>query len=125
MNTIEKIIKLCKETDGLSVHKLEMDLGFGNAYFRSTQKITADRLYLVAKYFNVSADYLLGLSNAKSINPEMQAASKYTGLNDESIQALRLDTSEEIRKILNFFLHKSLFWVLRSFSLFIFFTSIP
>lgn len=59
MNSVEKIKKLCKETKGVSLHKLEMDLGFCNAYFAKLKKIPAERLYAVAKYFNVPYESLL------------------------------------------------------------------
>ena len=88
MNTIEKIIKLCKETDGLSVHKLEMDLGFGNAYFRSTQKITADRLYLVAKYFNVPMESLL--SDDVLPDETEKAATETSDGNDRNAEFIKL-----------------------------------
>lgn len=38
-------------------------------------------IYL-AKFYNVSSDYLLGLSEIKSISPKIQAICKYTGLNE-------------------------------------------
>lgn len=100
----QKLIDNSGKTRPTIAKELGCDTSTITKHYNGDRGITTDYLIKYAKYFNVSADYLLGLSNAKSINPEMQAASKYTGLNDESIQALRLDTSEEIRKILNFFL---------------------
>ena len=59
MTSVEKIKKLCRETKGVSLHKLEMDLGFGNAYFSKLKKVPAERLYAVAKYFSVPYESLL------------------------------------------------------------------
>ena len=59
MTSVEKIKKLCKETKGVSLHKLEMDLGFCNAYFAKLKRVPAERLYAVARYFNVPYESLL------------------------------------------------------------------
>ena len=41
-------------------------------HYNGDRGVTTDYLIKYAKYFNVSADYLLGLSNAKPIEPEIQ-----------------------------------------------------
>lgn len=43
----------------------------------------------LAKLFSVSTDYLLGLTNTKSTNPNMQQAVEFTGLSQEAVEALR------------------------------------
>ncbi len=60
MNTIERVKEICKEK-GISMHKMEMDLGFSNGYIAGLRKGTLppDRLSDVAKYLNVSQNYLL------------------------------------------------------------------
>ena len=47
----------------------------------------AEQIILIADYFNISADYLLGRSEIKSVDPDMQAAVKYVGLSETSIKA--------------------------------------
>lgn len=42
----------------------------------------------LSQHFNVSADYLLGLSGAKSLDENIQYIHKYTGLSDVSIEKL-------------------------------------
>lgn len=42
----------------------------------------------LSQHFNVSADYLLGLSGAKSADENIQYIHKYTGLSDVSIEKL-------------------------------------
>lgn len=42
----------------------------------------------IAKYFNVSADYLLGLNNDPTTDPDLIKACKYTGLDEISINTI-------------------------------------
>lgn len=42
----------------------------------------------IAGHYNVSTDYLLGLSDAKTTNPNKKNACEYTGLSDEAIDKL-------------------------------------
>lgn len=48
-----------------------------------------ETLYKAAKLLNVSADYLLGLSDVKSSNPDIHTAVEITGLTEEAINSLR------------------------------------
>lgn len=52
-------------------------------------------LYCICKALNVSADYLLGLSNAKNTALDVQAISKATGLSDNAISALQSSIKEK------------------------------
>lgn len=56
----DRISCLCKE-NGITVAKLERELGLGNATIRGwgTSSPTVDKLKLVADYFKVSIDELL------------------------------------------------------------------
>ncbi len=67
-------------------------------YERAERTINIDLLYKIAKYFNVSADYLLGLTDNKTFDITVKAICEYTGLNDEAVESLanfaRLDFSE-------------------------------
>lgn len=49
-----------------------------------------ETLYKVAKLLNVSADYLLGLSDVKSSNPDIQTAVEITGLSECSISNIQV-----------------------------------
>lgn len=54
------VINLCKSY-GISIAKLERELGFGNATIRGweTSSPTVEKLKAVADYFNVTVDSLL------------------------------------------------------------------
>lgn len=58
METSEIIRKLCKENH-ISVTDLESKLGFSNGSLTKGSFLRSDRLYEVAKFFNVSMEYLL------------------------------------------------------------------
>ena len=57
-----RIKELCSQK-GISISKLESDLGFGNASIKKWEKASSpsiDKIVKVASYFDVSVDYLLG-----------------------------------------------------------------
>lgn len=62
------IVNLCKER-GISISRLERDLGLGNATIRGWSKSSprVDNLRLVADYFGVTVDSLTA-TNKKSQN---------------------------------------------------------
>lgn len=57
----DKIKELCRK-QGISLNQLEEKLGYGrnSLYSLKNKKPSAERLQLIADYFNVSTDYLLG-----------------------------------------------------------------
>lgn len=52
-----------------------------------------DLIYKVSKHYNVSADYLLGLSEIKSCDNKIQNACEATGLEESAIEKLQLINS--------------------------------
>lgn len=48
----------------------------------------AETLYKLSKFFNVSIDYLLGLSDVPSVDIDMKAVCDYTGLSQEAVTML-------------------------------------
>ena len=78
----QRIVELCTER-GITINKLENDLGMGNSVIRKWQQSTpsADKIAKVATYFNVSVDYLLGRTDVRTPASEL--------LGDEYIIALQ------------------------------------
>lgn len=64
-----------------------------NLYCFGETKPTVERLVKIAKYFGVTTDYLLGLSEVKSYEIETQAASKRYGLSEQALQKLEYLTT--------------------------------
>ena len=65
-------------------------------------RISHEELEAYANYFNVSKEYILGLTDSKSkkINPNINSVSQYLDLNYDSIKALK-NTLPEFRTVLN------------------------
>ena len=56
---LERIRRLCQKK-GISIAKLERDLGFANGSIaKSDEKIQSYRLHSIAEYFHVSMEYIL------------------------------------------------------------------
>ena len=63
MDVKERIRELCEE-HGTNFYQLEKRLGFGNGYFtRLKDHIPSDRLQMVAAYFRISPEELLGTAD--------------------------------------------------------------
>ncbi|MER5974787.1 helix-turn-helix transcriptional regulator [Streptomyces sp. NPDC002055] len=69
-------MKELSEKQGKSLQRVSEDLGFSSNYFyrMKKQQPTAEKLKLIADYFNVSVDYLLGRAEAKSVNEPIDLA---------------------------------------------------
>lgn len=74
--TIFERVKELSEKQGKSLQRVSEDLGFSSNYFyrMKKQQPTAEKLKLIADYFNVSVDYLLGRDEAKPINEPIDLA---------------------------------------------------
>lgn len=53
-------------------------------------------LVMLANHFGVSTDYLLGLSDCRSVDPDIASAIKTTGLDEKSIAVLHSMTEHDI-----------------------------
>ena len=69
MDLYEKIKELAAQKH-ISIRKIEEHLGYGNGTIRrwNKNKPNYDKIQAVAKYFNVSVDYLLGNEELKKTN---------------------------------------------------------
>jgi transcriptional regulator with XRE-family HTH domain len=73
MNTSDVIRQLCRDNN-ISVTELEQELGFSNGSLLKNNSIRSDRLYKVAKKFNVSMEYL---TTGEQEEKESAEGSKY------------------------------------------------
>lgn len=65
-------VRMLAERQGLSLNDLENRLGFGqnSIYKWKSKEPASNRVREVAKFFNVSTDYLLGLSDNPKVNTD-------------------------------------------------------
>ena len=64
-------------------------------YCNGTALPPADKIVILARYFDVSADYLLGLTDAKTTkDTDLRAIVDYTGLSEECIKEISPGISE-------------------------------
>lgn len=71
-------------------------------YLNGERVPDAENIKLIAEKCNVSADWLLGLSDVRRINPEIASVCAYTGLSENAVMHLR--TNENARNIINLLL---------------------
>ena len=60
-----------------------------NNWEQGIVQVKSDDIALIASTFNVSADYLLGLSNNMTSDKDLDFVCKYTGLTVEAVEAIR------------------------------------
>lgn len=98
VNLYEKIKELAARKN-ISIRQLEEKLGFANATLRrwDQNKPSVDKIQAVAKFFNVSVDYLLGNESASSvpdltIDQILDSVENYSGgeLNESDREMLRI-----------------------------------
>jgi transcriptional regulator with XRE-family HTH domain len=79
---VERIKELC-DKEGITIKALEKALGFGNGTIRlwDNSSPSAAKLYLVAFYFDVSMEYLMG---------KEEQPTESSGLSDIAIQVARI-----------------------------------
>ena len=56
--------------------------------FNSTKGMSIEKLFGLAKFYNVSTDYLLGLTDIKSADTTVQGICEYTGLTDGAVDGI-------------------------------------
>lgn len=72
-------------------------------YETSDRTPNIDLIYHIAKHYNVSSDYLLGLSEVQTMDKDIRTACDLTGLNEEAIKKVsELDNNS--KSALNYFI---------------------
>ena len=88
----------CSSTEEKAKRKNELaeNIGVSKAalsnYLVGNNFPSTERLLKIADFFNCSLDYLIGLSDTRSPNAEIQSICEYTGLSEEAIEVLHLIT---------------------------------
>lgn len=84
-----------RKKKGISQEKLARDLGVSKStvglYETGDTLPDAKTLHDIAIYFDISTDWLLGLSTVQSSNKNVRDVCEYIGLSAEAVSALRLD----------------------------------
>lgn len=96
MEKVSKRIVSLREEKGETQQELADAIGITrqslSRYEIAARTINIEVLGALAQHFGVSADYLLGLSDVRSTEQDMQAACEMTGLSEETITKLKADT---------------------------------
>lgn len=94
----ERLIKL-REKFGLTQQQLADELKITrqslSLYEKSERTINIELFADIAIFFNVSADYLLGRTETKTLNEDIQGTCKVTGLSEEAVKVL----NDEVKHI--------------------------
>lgn len=91
--TFEKIKELA-DKQGISLNKLEEKLGFSRNTIYNMKKSTpnVERVSMIADYFNVSTDYLLGRTDNPAIASDNKANTNLGPAETELVAAFRNQT---------------------------------
>lgn len=95
-----RLRNLMKE-HGTTQEEIKTVLGLNNrqsvtGYVDGSTNPTIDKLYLLAKYFGVPADYLIGLSDEPECNQTVRSVCEYTGLSSAAINYLHFYPEKEV-----------------------------
>lgn len=109
--TAERLLKLRLE-NGLTQKELaeRVDTSPQNIdlYESGKRKINVEILGKIADVFNVSVDYLLGRTEIATMNEDIKAVCKFTGLSENAAKLLNIETkSDDMRKVINFIIVRS------------------
>lgn len=69
-------------------------------YENGERKPPFEEMKLIVEYYHVSADYLFGLSDVKSVDEDIQTVCKFTGLSEKAVNKLN-EINEPLTDILS------------------------
>lgn len=105
-----KISELRKKAN-LSQTELGKKLGYQQSNIsrieKGTKDLTFSALVDIAKLFNVSTDYLMGLSSVKTNDKDLQFVCDYTGLDEVTVINLKnnINKNSKISNFINKFIN--------------------
>ena len=92
-NRLREIIEKRKKETGQNLRAvakdLDVSLGVLSDWQNGNKTPRGDSIAKLSKYFGVSADYLLGLTEAQTVDTDLSAVADYTGLTENAILALK------------------------------------
>lgn len=81
-----------EKESGVQIRELADKIGIGagslSQYQNDFTTASIEALYKIAKYFNVSADYLLGLTHVRTGDKDIREVCDYTGMSEEAIESI-------------------------------------
>ena len=112
--TVERLRTLIDETElprQAIADEMGCDVSTVTKHYNGTRNLTTDFIVMYARYFNVSADWLLGLSEVRTVSPDTAMICRVTGLDDKAVQTLsaindptNFESPKEIIGTLNYIL---------------------
>ena len=110
--TVERLRRLIDETElprQAIADEMGCDVSTITKHYNGTRNLTIDFIAMYARYFNVSSDYLLGLSEVRTVSPDTAMICRVTGLDDKAARTLSeineptsFESPKEIIKTLNY-----------------------
>lgn len=115
---LRELMKDQKVTATALSRDLEISRQAVNQYMEGTGQPNAEKLTKIADYFNVSVDWLLGRSGGvKTINADLEATVKYTGLSANAAMKIRsIKERKDLLYVINELLEQEDFWEALDFS---------
>lgn len=95
-----------KESRSKIAKDLGCDVSTITKHFNGDRAVTTEYLLKYAKYFCVSADYLLGISDVSSADADIKSVCKFTGLGSTTVNYLHQtkDCAPELLSFMSFWL---------------------
>lgn len=89
LERLRKLIDRSKKTRQELATALGCDTSMVTKHYNGDRAVSVDFLVKYAQYFNVTTDYLLGLSDEHTTDTNLNAVCKYTGLSAKAIQKIQ------------------------------------
>lgn len=78
-----------RNTIPVQAHGIQIPYSTLIKYINGNTECPAKNIVKIARYYGVSTDYLLGLSNVKSTDTDLKGVCEYTGLSEKAVAVLK------------------------------------